>query len=132
YAFAAYPCGWLADKVGIRSVFAVGLACFASSCLGMAFDSAHTLWFGVFAAYGLFMAATEGGAKAWLSAWADKNDAGAAVGLYDSLNSVALLTAGVAAGALWQWAGPNPVFVVVAAVAGGVAVVVWFLPSSKR
>ncbi len=131
YAVCTYPLGGLADKYGVQKVFVAGLFCYALTYGGIVFAQTHLTLALTFAAYGLFMAATEGGAKAWVSVYAPKADAGAAIGLYDSLHSVALMAASVWAGAVWHFAGPEWVFLPAAGAAVLAALVLIFGWTSK-
>ena len=121
YVISAWPLGHLADRLGPRRLLAAGLAAFGAVYAGMAL--AHDLWaFGVlFGLYGVYAAATEGVGKAWVSTLCAPADAGAALGTFAGLSSVAALGASAGAGLLWQWRGPGLAFGLTAAVALGVA-----------
>jgi MFS family permease len=110
YALAAYPAGALADRWGLKKTFVVGLLLFAAVYIGMAF--AHTTWLfaGLFLGYGLYAAATEGIAKAWISNISAPTDTATAIGSYEALQSVATLLASAGAGAIWYVWGPEVLF----------------------
>ncbi|MBL7803907.1 MAG: MFS transporter [Saprospiraceae bacterium] len=121
FAAASYPLGALADRLGMRRVFATGLVLFAVTYAGMAFAGAWWAFLVLFGCYGLYSAATDGVAKAWISNISDKNDTATAIGTYTAFQSVATLLASSTAGLIWVWAGPAAVFGLSAAVAAGVA-----------
>lgn len=129
YAAFSYPAGLLADKIGMKTTFIIGLVIFAGVYLGMALN--HTLvWFYVlFFFYGIFMAATEGIGKAWISNIASKNDTGKALGIYLGMNSFFLLLASCIAGILWEKISPEATFYATALVTA--IVVVYFLIAIK-
>ena len=115
YAVLAYPLGGLADRYGPRRVYLGGLLVFAGVYLGLA--QAVAWWhFGVlFAAYGLYAAATEGVAKAWISRVVPQREVGTAIGTVSAGESVATLLASSAAGLAWVSFGPQVLFVGTAA-----------------
>ncbi|WP_303312124.1 MFS transporter [Hymenobacter sp. BT730] len=120
YAVAAFPAGFLADRLGPRSMMIVGLLLFAGVYLGMIW--AHQSWILalLFGLYGCYAAATEGVSKAWISNLCHPTDTGAALGTFAGLSSLAALVASSLAGVLWLWGGAALPF----ALAGGMAVAV--------
>ena len=74
YALFAFPVGILADNVGLKTIFMIGLALFAAVYFGMA-SNTNLYVFGVlFFLYGIYASATEGISKAWISNITDKKD----------------------------------------------------------
>ncbi len=121
YAVAAFPMGWLADRVGMKCVFIGGLWMFALVYIGMAYAAKGWVILLLFSLYGLYAAATEGVAKAWISNLCPREQAATAIGTYAAFQSVAALVASSFTGALWQVAGVVAAFGAIAAVAVGVA-----------
>lgn len=111
YAVAAYPFGSLADRYSPKRVFIGGLLVFALvyGCLPLA--SAPWMFAGLFALYGLYAAATEGVAKAWISRVSPENEMGTATGTYGAFESLAALFASSVAGLVWLAFGPAVLFV---------------------
>jgi predicted MFS family arabinose efflux permease len=77
----------------------------------------------LFGLYGVYMAATEGISKAWLTNLTKKEETGTAVGLFVSLQSISLMIASAVAGLLWQFFGAGMTFSVTAFVS--VAVIIF-------
>jgi MFS family permease len=117
YALAAFPAGILADKLGIKKVFLSGLLLFAVVYAGFSLQADHILIFLLFFLYGIYAAATEGIAKAWITNTAHRDNIGTAVGFYTSGQSICSLLASMVAGFLWSSFGSTATFVVSAAAA---------------
>lgn len=107
YALFSYPLGILADKLGMKTVFAGGLLVFALVYTGMSFAQNHYLFFGLFLLYGVYSAATEGVAKAWVTNICDKKHSATAIGTYTAFQSIAALLASSVAGAIWFFFGSS-------------------------
>jgi MFS family permease len=101
FAFAAYPLGILADKWGMKKVFMVGLILFATVYAGFAFNPSLNIIFLLFFLYGIYAAATEGVAKAWITNTAHESNTATAVGFYTSCESICAFAASAMAGAIW-------------------------------
>jgi len=111
YALAAYPLGIIADNIGIKKVFVVGLAIFAIVYFGMSFDLNLYMYFGLFFLYGIYAAATEGISKAWISLISDKKDTATAIGTYSGFQSISAMLASTIAGLIWYGFGSATVFI---------------------
>jgi MFS family permease len=122
YAVTAFPLGKVADKLGMKTVFTAGLLFYAITYSGFAVASS-VIWFLVlFACYGLYAAATEGVAKAWISTLVPGSENASAIGFYTGLQSIAALIASAVAGIIWTYGAPVFVFLPAAFVALIVAV----------
>ncbi len=116
YAVSSYPIGILADKIGIKKIFLFGLFLFAVVYSGFAVANSSVQVFLLFALYGIYAAATEGIAKAWLTNMAHEKNTATAIGYYSSLQSIAAFLASLMAGVIWQWAGSQIVFWIAASI----------------
>lgn len=110
YALFAFPLGIIADKVGLKSVFLVGLVLFSVVYFGMAFNGNHYIFFGLFFLYGIYAAATEGISKAWISNITDKKDTATAIGTFSGLQSICTMLASSLTGIIWFQFGATAAF----------------------
>jgi MFS family permease len=111
YAAFAYPLGIIADKLGLKNMFAFGLLIFSIVYFGMGIGTELWIIVVLFFLYGLFSAATEGISKAWISNIADKKDTATAIGTYTSFQSICTMFASSIAGLVWFQFGANVTFV---------------------
>jgi MFS family permease len=122
YTLGSYPAGVLTDTWRRPTVYSVGLAAFAVGYLGLGLS--HTTWvvYLCIGVYGLFPAFTDGVGKAWIASLVPHEHLGRAQGVYQGLNSGAVLVAGLWAGLLWNvGSGKGVVPLVVAGIGGVVA-----------
>jgi MFS family permease len=115
YALLAYPVGIVADKLGLKKILIAGIFVFAIVYAGFAFINSLYVYLLLFFLYGLYAAATEGVAKAWITNIADKKDTATAIGTYTGLQSIAALLASSVAGMIWFRFGATATFLVSAA-----------------
>lgn len=109
-AAAAIPAGRLSDRVGRRRVIAVGWTVYALVYLGFGLARAPGAVWGLYAAYGLYYALTEGAAKALVAEVVPDHSRGVAYGLYNAAVGVMALPASLIAGALWTRVSPAAPF----------------------
>ena len=128
YALLAYPVGILADKLGMKKIFLLGLFIFAIVYAGFAFNKNIVVFIILFAVYGLYAAATEGVSKAWISNIVDKSETATAIGTYTGFQSIAALFASSICGLLWYNFGGLATFLITAVVT---VMVVIYLSSYK-
>jgi MFS family permease len=117
YALVAYPVGAIADKIGLKKMFLIGLIFFTIAYGGIAFAEGLGTFVVIFFFYALYAAATEGIAKAWISNIADKKDTATAIGTFSGFQSIAALLASTVAGIVWYSAGATVLFLSAASVA---------------
>lgn len=129
FALAAYPLGALADKIGIKRVFIYGLLLFSIVYIIFGLTSSVTFIFGAFFLYGIYAAATEGIAKAWITNIAHNQNTATAVGFYTSCQSICALLASALAGLIWTAFGSTATFVITAI--AGVLTVIYLIFSAK-
>jgi MFS family permease len=122
YAIFSYPLGILADKIGMRKIFIAGLLFFAATYFGMAFSENKTIFILMFFLYGVYAAATEGVAKAWISNICSKENTATAIGTYTAFQSVATMLASSLAGLIWFFFGAATIFMLSGAIALAVSI----------
>jgi MFS family permease len=132
YAASSYPLGSVADKLGIKKVFIAGLFFFAIVYGGFASQPPSAVIFILFFLYGIYAAATEGIAKAWITNIAHEQNTATAVGFYTSCQSICSLLASIFAGAVWTFLGSSFTFIFTAAVALLVAVYFIFMFNKNK
>ena len=125
YALAAFPMGILADKIGLKTIFIIGLTLFAAVYLGMALSTGTYMIFALFLLYGIYAAATEGISKAWISNITDKKDTATAIGTFTGLQSICTMIASTLTGVIWFQFGAATAFIAIASVT--LVVIVYFL-----
>ncbi|MDI1323365.1 MAG: MFS transporter [Algoriphagus sp.] len=116
YALFAFPIGMLADKIGLKTVFIIGLGLFATVYFGMSVNDNLYVFFGLFFLYGVYASATEGISKAWISNITDKKDTATAIGTFSGLQSICTLFASSLTGLIWFQFGAAAAFVLTATV----------------
>lgn len=110
YALASYPLGILADRWGLKKTFLGGLLTFAGVYCGMANVASIEFLVLLFFLYGIYAAATEGIAKAWITNISAKKDTATAIGTFSALQSICSLLASSIAGFIWFQFGAAPTF----------------------
>ena len=114
YALFAFPIGIIADKVGLKNIFVIGLILFSLVYLGMSANTNLYLFFVLFFLYGTYASATEGISKAWISNITDKNDTATAIGTFSGLQSICAMIASSMAGIVWFKFGGAITFLITA------------------
>jgi len=111
YSGLSWPLGALSDRVSRPLVLAAGLVVFALVYLGFAAASASWAVWPLFIVYGVYIAATEGVARAWVADHAPSGASGTAYGIFAAATGASLLFASVVAGLLWSHVSPSAPFV---------------------
>jgi MFS family permease len=110
FALFAYPLGRLSDKIGLKRIFISGLFVFVLVYALMSLGLQGWMFYLLFLLYGIYAAATEGLAKAWISKVCVPDQKATAIGTYAGIQSVCALFASSWAGFLWQWQGFGAMF----------------------
>ncbi|MFM9945720.1 MAG: MFS transporter [Bacteroidia bacterium] len=129
YAAFAFPIGILADRIGLKKIFIIGLILFACVYFGMALTQSLPVFLVLFFVYGLYAAATEGISKAWISNITDKKDIATAIGTYAGFQSICTMIASSLAGLIWYNFGAGATFMLTAI--SSVFVIGYFITLSK-
>lgn len=114
YALFAFPVGIIADNVGLKTIFVIGLILFSVVYFGMSFNANLYFFFGLFFLYGIYASATEGISKAWISNITDKKDTATAIGTYSGLQSICTMFASCLTGLIWFRFGATTAFIIIA------------------
>ena len=105
------PLGVLSDKLGARKVFALGLIVFALVYLFFGLVR-EPLWLWLlFPIYGIYIAATDGVSKAYISEFIGKYESGTFFGAYYALTAIGTFLASVIGGLLWTRINPSATFI---------------------
>ena len=125
YALSAFPAGIIADKIGLKTIFIIGLASFAIVYFGMSVNTKLYPFFALFFLYGIYAAATEGISKAWITNITNKKDTATAIGTFAALQSICTMLASSFTGFIWFQFGAGAAFMITAIVA--LLVAIYFL-----
>ncbi|HSN60609.1 MAG TPA: MFS transporter [Ferruginibacter sp.] len=123
YAIFAYPIGRLADKWGLKKIFITGLFLFSLVYAGFTFAKEIWVYILLLVLYGIYAAATEGIAKAWISNITAKTETATAIGTYSGFQSIAALFASSMGGLVWFYFGSVATFATAAVVT--IAVIIY-------
>lgn len=110
YAAASGPLGSLSDRIGRRRIIIAGWLVYAAIYLGFARVTTGAQAWALMAVYGLYYAATEGVARAYVADLVPAGLRGTAFGVFNAAVGIAALPASLIAGVLWQGVGPWPGF----------------------
>ena len=129
YAFLAFPLGSLADKIGLKKMFLIGLCVFSLVYFGIATTSNLYIIITLFFGYGMYAAATEGVSKAWISNIVKDENTATAIGTYAAFQSIGSMVASTGAGLLWFYFGASVTFFATAIAT--LIVIIYFVSSKK-
>mgnify|MGYP001195380843 FL=1 len=110
YAGAAYPAGMLSDRIPRPVLLVCGYLVFSAVYFGFArIENEHLVW-PLMAAYGFYIAATEGVMKAAVVDLAPAQRRSSALGTFQGITGLMVLGASIGAGILWDTVGPQAPF----------------------
>jgi MFS family permease len=127
YTVLSYPAGVVADRLGPRTVFAIGLLVFATAYLGLGLTEDHLAAWLLMGGYGAYTALTDGVGKAWVSRLLPVDSQGTGQGIFQGVLGAGVLVAGVWAGLAWGGDGHLPLLVS-GVVAGVIGLTMLFVP----
>jgi len=127
FALFSYPVGWLADKIGLKTMLIIGLLIFAIVYMGFGWAHSIGIFLALFFGYGLYAACTDGISKALLTNISERKDTATAIGLFTSLSSLFTLVASSLAGVIWFAFGARAMFVISSAGVGLAAAYLWMV-----
>jgi hypothetical protein len=112
YSALAGPLGALSDRIGRRRLIIAGWTAYGLVYLGFALSRTGWQIWTLFGLYGIYYAASEGAAKAFIADLVPAERRGTAYGLYNAAVGLTAFPASAIAGLLWQgafgWAGFGP------------------------
>lgn len=134
YAAGAYPAGALSDHVRPRTLLLWGIGALVAADLVLASGFGLTGAFLGILLWGVHLALTQGVLARMVADAAPVGLRGSAFGMFSLLTGLALLVASVAAGLLWDWAGPQVTFLAAAGFAAlsGLLLLIWRGPGGLR
>jgi MFS family permease len=114
--FSSIIGGDLSDKVGRKVTMLSGWIVYAAVYVGFAFaDAAWHAWL-LFIVYGLYFGFTEGVEKAFVADLVSDEKRGTAFGLYNLAYGITVFPASLIFGLVWSEFGPEPAFLMSAAI----------------
>lgn len=131
YALASLPLGSLSDRVGRRAVIIGGWLVYSLIYAGFAAAQTGAQVWLIYAGYGVYYAAVEGTARAYVADLLPCERLGLGYGVYNMIVGLMALPASAAAGLLWQAAGPNAPFALGAGLALLACVLLWLTNPSR-
>lgn len=127
YALFAFPLGSIADKIGLKKMYVIGISIFTIVYFGVGLSNNFYVVGAMFLLYGIYSAATEGISKAWISNICEKKDTATAIGTYTAFQSILTMIASSLAGLLWYNFGPSISFIVTGFASFFVAIYIYFV-----
>ena len=112
FAAASYPIGHMADKIGMKTMFILGMLLFAIVYLGMAYLKGIPMLYLLFFLYGIYAACNDGIIKAWISKITPKEETATAIGFFSAISSILTMLSSTIAGLLWGAYYPQLTFIV--------------------
>jgi MFS family permease len=125
YALFAYPIGVIADRIGLKYMFTIGLAIFSVVYFGMSLKVNLLMYLTFFFLYAIYASATEGVSKAWISNICEKKDTATAIGTFMGLQSIFSMLASSITGIIWYYFGASTAFILIGSVSS--ILVIFFL-----
>ena len=123
FALLALPFGHLADKLGMKKTYLVGIIFFGIAYFLFPWASSPAIYFLAFFAYAFYAASTDGISKAWISNNCHAGEKATALGFYSGVQSIVILLSNLLAGLLWSISSPETLFLVSA---GGAILTLWY------
>lgn len=107
---SATPLGSLADKFGARKIFMFGLLVFSLVYFFFGYNKDPLLLWLLFPVYGIYIAATDGVSKSYISEFIKKNESATYFGAYHTLTAIANFFASFIGGIIWSKINPSMTF----------------------
>jgi MFS family permease len=104
------PAGQLADKIGARKVFGLGILIFAIVYFMFGFISSPVWIWIIFPIYGVYIAFTDGVSKAYIARFITDKNSGTYFGIYQTGMAICQFFASFIGGILWTKIAPSATF----------------------
>ena len=130
-ACTAYPVGYLSDKMGRRSMMALGVLFVIIADLLLAKGGSIYIVFGGVLIWGAEMGITQSILAVFLADSCPQDVRGTGFGLFHLVNGICLIIANTLAGWIWSQAGPSYMFYTSALIAACSAVVLPFMHKKR-
>jgi len=111
YAGAAYPFGWLSDRMSHHKLLAMGLLTLLMADVALASAQSWPMLFAGVALWGVHLAMTQGLLATMVADVAPTNLRGTAFGVFNLVSGVVMLLASVFAGVMWDVWGASFTFI---------------------
>ncbi|MCM8797289.1 MAG: MFS transporter [Candidatus Omnitrophica bacterium] len=107
YGLVSYPASWLSDHLGRKKILVLGYLIYAGVYFGFAVNNSLSVYWFLFAVYGLYSGFTERVEKALLMDLSGKELRATVIGLHATIVGIGLLPASLLAGLLWKFLGAS-------------------------
>ncbi len=131
YSLLSYPAGIVADRVGKRRLVTGGFLVYGLVYMGFALVGAGSQVWPLFLVYGIYMAFTDGQARAMVAEFAPGERRGTFLGLYHTGIGLMAVAASVIAGVMWDVIGKPVPFWLGASTGFAAAALMLALPRSQ-
>ncbi|MDI6857777.1 MAG: MFS transporter [Dehalococcoidia bacterium] len=131
YSLLSLPAGIAADRVGKRTLVTGGFFVYGLVYLGFALTGQGSVLWPLFLTYGVYMAFTDGQARALVAELAPEEKRGTFLGLYHTGIGLMAVAASVLAGVLWDVVGKPAPFFLGASTAFAAAALMLLLPRQR-
>lgn len=131
YSLLSLPAGIAADRVGKRALLTGGFFVYGLVYLGFALTGEGSVLWPFFLVYGVYMAFTDGQARALVAELAPEEKRGTFLGLYHTGIGLMAVAASVLAGVLWDVVGKPAPFFLGASTGFAAAALMFLLPRQR-
>lgn len=131
YAALSFPAGKLSDKIGRWPVTAAGWATYAAVYMGFAFMGAGWVW-PLFLLYGVYIAVTDGVAKAQVSELVPKDRKGTGLGIFYMISGLCAFLGNLVFGLVWDRFGSATALSAAAGAAGLAVLAIPFVRQNPK
>jgi MFS family permease len=131
YSLLSLPAGIVADRVGKRRLVTAGFFVYGLVYMGFALVSQGSAVWPLFLTYGMYMAFTDGQARAMVAELSPEERRGTFLGLYHTGIGLMAVAASVLAGVLWDVVGKPAPFWLGASTGFAAAALMLFLPQRR-